>query len=181
LLLCAALAVLQACGTSDNPSTATSSFNAKARKAAQLKAQQARSGQDSVANMVAAVSATKSGAPVELKFVLEQRPEVGQPIEVDVAIVPRAPAPDTLSAVFQVNEGLEIVAGAEATQVEKPAEGTPIHHQLKLVPKRDGIFQVTAVVNETTGQDSASRTFSIPIIAGQGLVELARPAATKGM
>jgi hypothetical protein len=121
--------------------------------------------------MVAAVSASKPGPPVELKFVLTSRPEVGQVMNVDVAVVPRAPVPDSVAVTFQVTEGLEIVDGSELARVEKLADGAPIRHVVKILPKRDGIFTLTAAVSFTSATQDATRTFSIPVIAGEGMPE----------
>jgi hypothetical protein len=40
---------------------------------------------------------------------------------------------------------------------------------VKVLPKRDGIFALTAVVSFTVSNQEMNRTFSIPVIAGQGL------------
>ena len=174
------LASLSACGSADNSSSATGSYNAKARKA--HKAAASAPGAPDLADMVAAVSANKSGPPVEVKFALVQKPEVGQPLELDVAVIPGAPPPDAVSVAFQVTEGLEIVDGADAVKVEKPAEGAPIRRIVKILPKRDGIFAVTTLVTLTNAHESPTRTFSIPVIAGQGVPELAaKPEAAKGL
>jgi hypothetical protein len=172
--LVAVVLTLAGCGSADKPSAATSSANAKGRKA--LKSSEvARSGdkggagEEDLAEMVAAVSASKAGPPVELKFVLTAKPEVGQVMDVDVAVVPRAPVPDSVSVTFQVAEGLEIVDGSQLEGVEKLVDGTPIRHVVKIRPKRDGIFALTAVVSFTTANQDATRTFSIPVIAGEGL------------
>jgi hypothetical protein len=119
--------------------------------------------------MVAAVSSAKGGPPLELKFVLTSRPEVGQVMDLDVAVVPRAPVPDSVAATFQVTDGLEIVDGSDLEKVEKLADGTPIRHVVKIRPKRDGIFTVTAAVSFTSESQDLTRTFSIPVIAGEGM------------
>lgn len=162
LLLC-----LPGCGSADKPSAATSSSNAKARK--QKSAVPATAGDRDIGEMVAAVSASKSGPPVELKFLLSTRPEVGQVMDVDVAVIPRAPVPDSVSVSFQVVEGLEIVEGAQLDRVDKLVDGTPIRHVVKIRPKRDGIFALTAVVSFVAANHDSSRVFSIPVIAGEGL------------
>jgi hypothetical protein len=125
-------------------------------------------GEESPGDMVTAVSASK-GPPVELKFALPVRPEVGQVTDIDVALVTSQPVPDSVSISFQVVDGLDIVDGSQMERVEKPALGTPIRHVVKVLPKRDGIFAVTAVVAFTVANQEMNRTFSIPVIAGQGL------------
>jgi hypothetical protein len=119
--------------------------------------------------MVAAVSGSKAGPPVDLKFSLPSRPEVGQVMDVDVAVVPRAPVPESVSVSFQVVDGLEIVDGSQLDRVEKLTGGTPIRHVVKILPKRDGIFALTAVVSFTASNQELNRTFTIPVISGEGM------------
>jgi hypothetical protein len=127
-------------------------------------------GEASLGDMVAAVSASK-GPPVELKFSLPVRPEVGQATEIDVALIPSLPLPDSVAISFQVVDGLDIVDGSQMERVEKLTAGTPIHHVLKVLPKRDGIFSLTAVVSYTASNQEMNRMFSIPVIAGVGLTD----------
>jgi hypothetical protein len=159
--------MVSGCSSGDKPAAATSSANAKARK--EHKSIPATPGEQALADMVAAVSASKPGPPVELKFSLPTRPEVGQVMDVEVAVVPRAPVPDNVSVSFQVVDGIDIVDGSQLEQVSNLVDGTPIRHVVKILPKRDGIFALTAVVSFVTANQDASRTFSIPVIAGEGL------------
>jgi hypothetical protein len=155
------------CGSGDQKaqSGATSVKSHKAKTGAPGKP-----GDGSLGDMVAAVSASK-GPPVELKFSLPVRPEVGQATEIDIALIPSQPLPDSVSISFQVVDGLEIVDGSQMEPVEKLTAGTPIRHVLKVLPKRDGIFALTAVVSYTASNQEMNRTFSIPVIAGVGLTD----------
>jgi hypothetical protein len=168
--LCLALATLPGCGSkTEAPAASATVF--KAHKTAKPKTA-AKPGELDVADMVAAVSASKAGPPVEMKFSLSARPEVGQVIDLDVAVIPRgSPVPDSLSVSFQATEGIEIVDGAQLERVEKLADGAPIHHVVKILSKRDGIFAVSALVSVNLPNQDLMRTFSIPVIAGEGLPE----------
>lgn len=167
----AVLTLMAACSSSDNPGGATSSYNARARKA--LSAKSAHREGD-VKDMVAAVSATKNGAPVELRFNLAQKPEIGQPVDLSVALVPHAAGLDSVAVAFSGSEGLEIVEGAQGAPVEKPVDGTPVRYTVKLLPKQDGIYAVTAVVSVASANQTVTRNFAIPVIAGSGLPDLSR-------
>jgi hypothetical protein len=79
--------------------------------------------------------------------------------------------PDSVSALFQAPEGIEIVDGSQLARVEKLADGTPVRHVVKILAKRDGIFTVSAVVSVSLPNQDLMRTFSIPVIAGEGLPE----------
>lgn len=126
--------------------------------------------------MVSGVAPPGAGpSPVQVKFELQGRPDVAQPLDVDVVIVPVYGSVDRIIGKMSADEGLDIVSGQDIPVVDKPVEGTPIHHSIKVVPKRDGIFTLTAVLTvDSTGQ-STSQMFSIPVIAGAGLPDA--PAA----
>jgi hypothetical protein len=173
---CVLVAGIAGCGSADKAGSATSSYNAKFRKAHPVKAPVVF-GQEDPAEMVAAFSTVKSG-PVEVKFNLGSRPQVGQPTDVSVALIPAAGL-ESVSAVLQASDGLEIVDGGQIAKVIKPAAGAPLRQLVKVVPKRDGIFAVTAVVSVESGNQISSRSFSIPMIAGGGLGE-EKSVASKG-
>jgi len=153
-ILAAGALLASGCGSGDPAKSATSSSSAKAHK---HKTQAPTiPGEQSLGDMIAAVSASK-GPPVELKFSLPTRPEVGQVTEIEVAVVPRAPVPDSVSVSFQVVDGLEIVDGAQMERVDKLTDGNPIRHVVKVLPKRDGIFALTAVVSFTASNQDLNR------------------------
>jgi hypothetical protein len=155
---------LSACSSSEDPAAAdVTKITVKKLKPT------APPGERPAKDMVAAVSATKSG-PVDLKFDLRDRPEVGQPVDVDLALIP-GPNLDRVTVKFQAEDGLELVAGAELTPLEKPAEGGVVRHTVRVIPHKDGIFSLTATVSTEAANQSGTRTFSIPIIAGQGFTE----------
>src|SRR5438046_184291 len=155
------------CGSGSQQGQTGSATAGKSHKAKKSDGS-SKPGAESLGDMVAAVSASK-GPPVELKFALPVRPEVGQVTDIDVALVTSQPVPESVSVSFQVGDGLDIVDGSQMERIDKPAVGTPIRHVVKVLPKRDGIFALTAVVSFTVSNQETNRTFSIPVIAGQGL------------
>jgi hypothetical protein len=122
-------------------------------------------------DMVAAVSASKSPGPIDLRFAVPQAPVVGQPIDIQLSITPKVEL-ERIVARFQATDGLELLRGAETGVLDKPAPGVEIIHTLTVIPKADGIFNITAVVLTDSATDSVARTFSIPLIAGNGVPEL---------
>jgi len=124
-----------------------------------------------LADMVAGVTPGKGGPPVGLKFELRDLPQVGRPLDVDIAVVPDAPQIDRIYAKFQGSPGLDLVEGAELASVAKPAAGTVIRHVVRVLPKEDGIFTVSATVSVDLANDSITRSYSIPVIVGDGLPE----------
>jgi hypothetical protein len=174
-LAAAALALSQSgCGSGEKSAAAQAAGGAQTASvhgATKGKKAGPGAGEDNLADMVSAVSAAKAGPPVELKFALPTRPEVGQVMDLEVAVIPRAPVPASVSASFQVVDGLEIVAGSHLERVDQLVDGKPIRHVVKVLPKRDGIFTLTAVVSFEQANQEWARTFSIPVIAGEGLPE----------
>ena len=126
---------------------------------------------DPTADMVSAVSGATAQAPVELKFALADRPQVGQPLDVEIAVLPVSEV-DRIAASFRAGPGLELRHGEQMAAIQNPEPGAAINHKLTLVPKEDGIFFVSATVHVDSPTASITRTFSIPIIAGTGVPQV---------
>jgi hypothetical protein len=129
-----------------------------------------------LANMVSAVGTGKPYGDIELKFDLRARPVVGEPVDIDLALIPTQDL-DRVSAEFQAVDGLEVTKGAKSPEVLRPAAGVPITHTLTVVPQRDGVFYVSAVVLADLASETVTRNFSIPLIAGAGNPVAAAPVA----
>jgi hypothetical protein len=138
-----------------------------------------RSGKSVADGMVSAVSASgKPGAPVELKFDISDKPVIGVPLEVTVAVVPRGTGIAQLRVVFQSNEAVEVQSGSEMPVQDRPADGVAVSHVVTVVPRRDGVFYLGAVALVDGAGGSVARSFAIPIIVGDP-VELERAVAEK--
>lgn len=120
-----------------------------------------------LANMVSAVSSTKPNEDLQLKFQLHSRPIVGQPLDIDVALVPGKDL-DRVYATFQGSDGVEVTAGGRTEEIEHPPVGTPLTYTVTVLPRRDGVLAVNAVVLMDSSDESVTRTFAIPVIAGAG-------------
>ena len=129
-------------------------------------------------NLVTALGIAKStGVPVQVKFDLRERPEVGQPVEVDLVIVPKSTAVDRIAGKVEADEGLELLDGAQIAASERPAEGAEIHHPLKVRAKRDGIFTFSALLTVDAGGQTLTESFTMPLIAGTGMSDQPAKAA----
>ena len=160
-MLIAASLSLGGCGFGDSEGASASSSKS-------ARPSQPRTGQG---DMVAAVSASREAGIVDLKFTLLKRPTVGEPFEIEFAITPAADL-ELLFARFQASDGLQIISGGETERMEHPPRGEPVGHRVTVMPKADGIFAITAVVLADSDTESVARSFSIPVIAGQGLEAL---------
>ena len=78
--------------------------------------------------MVSAVGTGKPYGDIELKFDLRARPVVGEPVDIDLALIPTQDL-DRVSAEFQAVDGLEVSKGAKLPEVLRPPAGRrfPIH------------------------------------------------------
>jgi len=128
-------------------------------------------------NMVAAVSAGRTATAVGVHFALGNTPTVNQALPVDIAIVPHRTFAK-LSAHFESREGLVLTVGGDFGPAMNPGTEKPVSHQLVLLPKSEGLFMVSVVI-ETEGDDgSVTRVFSIPVMVAAASEPAPAPAAT---
>lgn len=121
---------------------------------------------DPVAQMVAAVPGSGGPGVIDMRFELSVRPVAGQPLDVSVALVPSAENLRSFSVVFQSNEAVEVRSGAQLALDEAPAVGTAYFHTVSVVPRRDGVAYLSAVVLVDQDGMSVARSFAIPLIVG---------------
>ncbi len=174
-LLLAAVVVLAGCASGDEASVEQRRADWDAKKAQSAASEKA----PQLDAMVRAVSAGKPGAPADLKFDIGARPVVGVPLQVMVAITATSADVATLEVVFNAADGLQIVSGGNSARFQKPKSGETNLHTVTVLPQRDGVFYMSAVALIDTVSDSGSvaRTFSIPIIVGEGgAAELSKPS-----
>jgi hypothetical protein len=115
--------------------------------------------------MVSAVSSTRNNHVVSVHFVLNGTPTVMKPLPVDIAIVPHEPI-ISLNVHFEAHDGLTLATGNVVERQADPPPGDIIKHQLVLLPGKEGVFMVTAIVETETAEGAVSRVFSIPVIVG---------------
>ena len=129
--------------------------------------------------MVAAVSSVRNAAVVGVHFALNGTPTVNKALPVDIALVPHE-AITTLRAHFEARDGLSLATGNEFEALTDPKPEKVITHQLVLLPSKEGVFMVTAIIDTEAGNGSVSRIFSIPVIVGPAPATNPEPAAAPG-
>jgi len=168
------LALAGGCGSSHKATQAANTA------AAAKKTQRA---DDGLARMVAGVTSVKPGStplPLQLKFDLRERPQVAQPLDVDLVVIPLSGAIDRVFGKVVGEEGLELVSGGDLQQAAKPVEGAPIQYSVQVLPKTDGIYTLTASISVDSAGVISTQTYDIPVIAGQGIPDLpAGPTPSK--
>lgn len=116
------------------------------------------------AGMVEAVSQGKSQLAVQLKFDLRQKPTVGQPLDVDIAVMPQI---DAGAAQVQITggDGLSVLQGAN--QIELPnVQADQVYRQsFKVTPSAEGVLLLGVTISLKHDDVTESRAFSIPVIA----------------
>jgi hypothetical protein len=116
-------------------------------------------------DLVNAVSAANSTTPISLKFRIETKPVVGQPVTIELVLIPaQGIAIDHIHSSFQVGDGMQL-ASERAFDVEQPEAGVPLEHELTVLPRQPGVMEVTATVIVDSESGSLARSYAIPVIA----------------
>jgi hypothetical protein len=126
-----------------------------------------------IAGMVEAVGPSGAQAPIELRFSIRNRPQVGEEDEIDYALIPQTPGLGTIRLVFGALKGLQVVSHGPALAAIKPATGVPIFGSVTVRPVKAGLFTLTAAVAVETPSQSVVWPFTIPVIAGDGPAQTA--------
>jgi uncharacterized lipoprotein len=163
LLLGAALMFVAACNrdsSSAPPARAQPQYKAKAPAAPPPGATAA----EQTAGMVQAASQGKSQVPVELKFDIAQRPKVGQPLEINLALIAQIAASP---ATIQVTGADDVTVAPGANQFDIPAEeaGEVYRQTVNVTPNAEGVLLLGVTVSLKHDEIVDQRAFSIPIIA----------------
>jgi hypothetical protein len=118
---------------------------------------------DLTAGMVEAASQGKSTLPVELKFDLPEKPQIGKPLQVDIAVMPQIPA---APAAIQVTgaDGLEVAPEASRIEIPSVEVGEVYRQSLKVTPTADGVLFLDLTVSLNHDEMTESRVFAIPLI-----------------
>ena len=163
LVLAALSAILAACGGGDEKSADTPPPATKEPAGTTAGAAPPAESPDDK-RMANAVATGKTSAPVDLKFDILAKPDVGTPFEIELALLPRLAA-DTLSVEVTGIPGLTVVSGG-TLQFDKVLAGD--RHVAKVLVQADqpGIYYVNVVVRMITQIQTEARTFSVPVVVG---------------
>lgn len=115
------------------------------------------------AGMVEAATQGKSQLPVKLKFDLRQRPSVGQPLDIAVAVLPQISA-SSGEMVVAGGEGLNVDPGVNSLELPALESGAVSRQDLKVTPTAVGVLLLNLTVSLKHDDQNDSRMFSIPLI-----------------
>lgn len=115
------------------------------------------------AGMVEAASTLKSDAPIDLKFDLRSRPEVGRPLEIEIALMPQISA---ALGIIRVNGPETLSLGAGSAQIDIPnvVEFQVYKRVIHVTPSAEGVLVLTLNATLRHEEIEEYRVFSIPLI-----------------
>ncbi len=163
LALCA-VAVLAACHRNSNPAPQPAPAPQKHAPSAKAQtAETAQTPQQLTADMVEAASQGKSQAPVALKFNLLQRPTVGQPLQIALALLPRIHA-DAADIDVAGSDSLQLTAGDSRVEIASVEPAQVYRHQITVTPTAEGVQLLSLKVSLKHDEMTESREFAVPLI-----------------
>jgi hypothetical protein len=118
--------------------------------------------QELTKGMVEAATQGKSQLAVQLKFELPHRPTLGQPLDVDIAVIPQI---DAGGADIHVSGGDGLtVASRDPIELQALEAGQVYRQSLQVTPTVDGVLLLGLTVSMKHDEMTESRVFSIPLI-----------------
>ena len=129
-------------------------------------------GDEKLAN---AVLTSKTAAPVNLKYDIAAKPDVGQPFEVELTFLPRLAA-DALEVEISAVEGLTLVTSG-GVRFDNVQAGERYTTKVLAQSAAAGMYYIGVAAKMTTKVQTEVRTFSIPVVVGTpAAVEKPAPA-----
>jgi hypothetical protein len=161
VLLCMT-ALLGACQKDSGSAPAAAAPQAKVKTPVITKS--GPSAAEQTAGMVEAAVSGKSGLPAELKFDLPQRPKVGQPQEVNLALIAQVPG-NPASIQVSGADGLTVDPGASQLDIPATEAGEVYRHTVNITPTAEGVLLLAVKVSLKHDEVTDAKSFLIPIIA----------------
>ena len=162
VLLLAAAVMLAACNRDSGSAPPVNT--AKIKPKAPVAPKPAATAAEQTVGMVQAASQGKSQVPVELKFDIAQRPKVGQPLTINLALIPQIEASP---ATIKVSGAEDVTVAPAASQFDIPAAeaGEVYRETVNVTPNAEGVVVLGVTVLLKHDDVVDQRVFSIPIIA----------------
>lgn len=159
-IFCAVLfASLCACGADPGPKAAVDPAPSTSKPAVKAPA-----AQDPVTKMARAVGSGKPGAAVDIRYEFLQKPVVGTPLTLEIALLPAAGV-DAMEATISGMDGLT-VSGDLSASFANVQVGEAYKHTVTVLPERSGVYYVTVSVSTQMRGQTLGRSFSVPLVVG---------------
>lgn len=134
---------------------------------------------EQLTGMVEAASQGKSQVPVMLKFDLLERPVVGQPVTLALAVLPQVPAGPVAVDVAGAR-GIDMVAGDQHFEFPTVDGQQAYLHRITVTPTIDGVQVLNLTVSLKHDEVTDTRSFAIPLIVAPGPASAADVPAGAG-
>jgi len=159
--VCIAVLLSAACQKDSSPA-APASTPAPTFKKTPPPAKKGPSPEELTAGMVQAAPQGKSLLAVDMKFDLGSRPLLGQPLDLNVALIPQmSGGPVSLQVTASSGFGAPEAGAVEIPQVEP---GEVYRHTWKLTPTSEGLQVVSITVSVKHEDSTDTKIFSVPVI-----------------
>lgn len=158
-----AAALLGACNGASTPPPVAQLLPKSKPRTAPVPAKRVATPEEMTVGMVEAVSLAKSNVPVGMKFQLSDRPTLGMPLDVLVALLPQEGA-DSATLRVSGSEGLELTAGATSQEIPTIEAAHAYKESFTVTPTTEGVQLLTLTVDLKHDESSESRSFSVPLI-----------------
>jgi hypothetical protein len=155
---------LVGCGNKAQDGTSTTMTRHKPRVETAVKKDSQAAYVAESSRMASAVVSGKTSAPVELRYELATKPAIGQPLEIELAFLPTAPA-DALEVAVSGMPGLTVASG-EAIKFEKVQSGETYTHKFLVQASGSGTYYVSVIAKMVSETRTEVRTFSVPVVFG---------------
>jgi hypothetical protein len=164
LLLCAAVAMAVAACNKDSGGAPAAKAVTHVNPKAPVAPKPGATAAEQTLGMVQAASQGKSQVPVELKFDIAQRPKVGQPLDINLALLPEIPASPATIQVTGADD-VSVAPGTKQFDIPSAEAGEVYRETVSVTPNAEGVLVLGVTVSLKHDDVVDLRVFSIPIIA----------------
>jgi hypothetical protein len=160
------LALLTACSPSSDPQPAEQAAATHVKPAPK----------NPLDTMAHAVVTEKTGAAVDLKYDIKNAPQVGQPLDIELAFIAKAEL-QSMQVKLGAMPGLTLSTevGPDIAGVK---EGQTFNQHVTATASQPGIYYISVIVSTQSAEGALGRTFSIPLVVGTDAATPREAAAT---
>ncbi len=116
------------------------------------------------AELVMAVALSKVSLPIEVRFRLESKPVIGEPVKIELVVTPLQLAQiRSLRLRLQPAAGLLLQGEAEWI-MDSVSPGEPLRREVVVVPQSAGVLELETIAALETNSDSLTQTYAIPLV-----------------
>ena len=111
----------------------------------------------------------KPGAPVDIRYALLGTPKVGEPLEIQIDIIPRSEASQVDISINAVG-ALDVGASDRGWSLQSPEPGKSERRVITTTPQAEGLYYVNVEAMMELDGSRQSRVYSIPVLVGDKMI-----------